>query len=56
MVCLLTNEKEELYQNIGLGIIKFNSIELKNGEVWINGIIHFPANKIIEIKIQEGDD
>lgn len=56
MFCLLTNEENKLYQNIGLAITKFNSIELKNGEVWINGIIHFPANKIIEIKIKEGDD
>ena len=56
MVCLLTNEKNELYQGLGIAINKFNSIELKNGEVWINGIIHFPANKIIEITIQEGDD
>ena len=29
MFCLLTNEKNELYQNVGLAIIKFNSIELK---------------------------
>lgn len=56
MFCLLTNEKNEPYKNVGLAINEFNSIELKNGEVWINGIIHFPANKIMEIKIQEGDD
>lgn len=56
MSCFLVNEKNELYQDIGLVVEKFNSIELKNGEVWINGVIHFPANKILEIKIQEGDD
>ena len=56
MVCLLINEKNEMYQGLGIAINKFNSVELKNGEMWINGIIHFPANKIIEIIIQEGDD
>ena len=54
MACFVTNEKNELV--VDLAIEKFISVELKNGEVWINGIIHFAANKIIEITIQEGDD
>lgn len=56
MQCFLTNEKDELYQNLSSFIAEFQSLELKNGEVWINGIIHFPADKIMEIKIFEGDD
>lgn len=54
MTCLLTNEKNELLINVA--IEKFQSIELKNGEMWINGIIHFPADNILEIKVKEGDD
>ena len=54
MTCFIVNEKNELA--IGLAIEKFNKIELKNGEMWINGTIHFPTEKILEIKIKEGDD
>ena len=56
MFCLLKNEKDELYKGIGLAINEFKSIELINGEMWINGIIHFPTDRIMEIKIKEGDD
>lgn len=56
MSCFLVNENNDLYHGIGLAVEEFKSIELKNGEVWINDIIHFPANKIMEIKIKEGDD
>lgn len=54
MTCFVINEKNELV--VDLGIEKFISVELKNGEMWINGIIHFPTKNILEIKIKEGDD
>lgn len=54
MSCFLVNEKNELVVN--LAIEEFQSIELKNGEMWINNIIHIPTKNILEIKIKEGDD
>ena len=56
MSCFLVNEKNELYKNIGLIIEEFKKIELKNGELWINDFVHIPTDKILEIKIKEGDD
>jgi len=54
MTCFLVNEKNELF--VGLAIEKFISVELKNGEIIINNIIHLPADKILEIKIDSKEE
>lgn len=50
MACFLVDETGELCVNVA--IEKFMSVELKDGELIINGLIKIPTDKIMEIKLQ----
>ena len=54
MTCFLIDENNELF--VGLAIEKWKTIELIDGEMWINGIIHIPTEDILEIKIKRNNE